>query len=175
MASSPHFSNAELTCKGTDCNLEEPLLPLRGCGKNLCTPELVDALEAYRVKAVAYWVGKSDRPFPGMRIHDAYRCEKHNGRTTGAVADSQHSDGRAADFSIEGFTAADLQAIAMSMPPVPGKQNPEIRGIGRDDFRNYLHVDVRQQTHLSLWCYGANGKWGAYYAPGAQPTGPISV
>lgn len=154
-ATGPHFSDAELRCKGTNCAAGGQ----RGCGVNGCTQGLVDALELFREKLLTLWIGKTGRPsgeFPGVRVNDAFRCLRHNFGTTGAAKDSQHPNGRAADVSVDGLTAAEMETAARTIP--------EIRGIGRDDARNFVHVDVRPQLTLSQWCYSGS-KWCAYYPP----------
>lgn len=127
--SSEHFSDKELAC--------------RHCGVNRCTPELVQALEAFRARA-----GKP------VRVNDAYRCPDHNRQVGGAKA-SQHLLGLAADISVEGMTAAELEAVA--------RRIPEIRGIGRGDHQHYLHIDVREKP--TCWCYDQHGKETAYFPP----------
>ena len=159
-ATGPHFSDAELQCKGTDCAPGGKT----GCHVNGCSQKLVDALEDYRAKIATAWAAKFHKPeseFPGVRVSNAFRCLKHNAGTTGAAADSQHPNGRAADLSVEGMTAAELEVIAHLVP--------EIHGIGRDDKRNFIHVDVRAALPIARWCYYTDEKgktrWGAYYAP----------
>lgn len=173
-AASEHFSDRELACKGTDCNLNPPLDPVRGCGENHCTETLVDGLELFRAKAFDLWTAKNvpaDYPagqraramvtFPGVVVHDAYRCVRHNAGTTGAVSDSQHPNGRAADVSVEGLTAAELEECALAVPAF------REGGIGRDDVRNMIHVDHRPT--MARWCYykqsDGSVKWGPYAPP----------
>lgn len=154
----PHFSEAELRCRGKDCAFGGG----HGCGVNGSTQGLVDALEAIRAKAVIAWCAKFQKPeseFPGMRIHDAFRCLRHNIKTTGAAKDSQHPNGRAADYSVDGLTAAELEAITRTVP--------EVHGIGRDDARNFVHADVRPGLTLATWCYD-DGKWCRYFPPPQQ-------
>lgn len=154
-ATGPHFSEAELRCRGTNCAPGGQ----HGCGTNGCTQGLVDALELFRAKALTAWCAKTGKPeseFPGVRVLSAYRCTRHNFGTTGAAKDSQHPNGRAADVSVNGLTAAEMEAIARTVP--------EIRGIGRDDARGFIHADVRPQLTLSQWCYNGS-KWCAYYPP----------
>lgn len=164
-ATSEHFTDAELRCPGTNCGPDK-----KGCHQNNCTPILVNGLELLRAKAGQLWMEKHGAAkaydFPGVRIHDAYRCVFHNAGTTGAAQDSQHPNGRAADLSVEGLTAAELEAIA--------DQIPSFKGIGRDDIRNMLHVDVRPASFVARWCYYRNEqtggiKWGPYYHPGEAP------
>ena len=167
--SSAHFSDQELRCKGKDCNLIPPLEPVRGCGENHCTQTLVDGAELFRAQALALWYAKYGPivDFPGVTVHDAYRCVKHNAATSGAVSDSQHSNGRAADLSVEGLTAAELEQCALAVPVFAEG------GIGRDDIRNMIHVDHR--PGVARWCYykqpDGSVKWGPYTAPDkAAPT-----
>lgn len=174
-ATSLHFTEAELRCKGTDCNVVPPLQPLRGCGQNLCSQTLVDGLEKFRAKCLTRWLtknpGRFASAFPGVAVIDASRCLKHNVGTTGAAADSQHPNGRAADVRVPGLTAAELEAIAETIPV--------FKGIGRDDLRDMIHLDVRPTVVVARWCYHrVAGKivWGAWYpAPAEMPGQPISV
>lgn len=171
-ATSPHFTEAELRCKGTDCNQVAPLLPQRGCGQNLCTQSLVDGLEKFRAKCCTLWLrknpGRFASAFPGVDVIDASRCLKHNMGTTGAAADSQHPNGRAADLRVSGLTAADLESVAETIPV--------FKGIGRDDIRDMIHLDVRPSVRVARWCYhriAATGKivWGDYYPPPRETPG----
>jgi hypothetical protein len=49
-----------------------------------------------------------------------------------------------------------LLAIARSVPA--------IHGIGRDDYKGFLHVDVRDKK--TQWCYGPDGQQCKYYPAG---------
>lgn len=146
---SKHFTAAELQC--------------HHCGLNECTQGLVDALESFRLYADNEWklmqiVDKTipdSSAFPGVRIHDAYRCPAHNASTPNSAKNSQHVQGLAADISVKGMTASDLEAIA--------RRIPAIKGIGRADIQNYLHIDVRETP--AEWCYTANGASCKYYYP----------
>lgn len=134
-ATSEHFSKAELAC--------------HHCGVNRCTPELVGALEALRA-AISSDRG-ADTP---IRVHDAYRCDAHNGQLPDAAKHSQHVVGNAADISVEGMTAAELYDHATTIEA--------IHGFGRDDHHGYLHVDVRQ--YPARWCYNQAGVPMPWYA-----------
>ncbi len=127
---SEHFSNDELKCK---C----------GCGKNECTSELVQALEAFRTAVGA-----------PVTIDSAYRCPEHN-KAVGGAENSQHVLGNAADVRVSGKSAADLEEIARTIP--------SIKGIGRSTPpMTYLHMDVREAP--AQWTYDAVGKTAPYYA-----------
>ncbi len=161
---SAHFSERELQCHGTNCG------PLgTGCKQNKCTVMLVSSLETFRDRALMKWLwknpGKTSIDFPGVRVIDAYRCVQHNAATSGAAAGSMHPDGKAADLSVDGLTAAELEDIAGTVPA--------FKGIGRDDIRNMIHVDVRYGQTVARWCYYRNEKgviaWGAWHAPSVGP------
>ena len=118
------------------------------CGVNGCQQRLVDALEVFRTAV--------DKP---VRVNSAYRCPAHNA-AVGGVIDSEHVLGLAADIRVDGMSAAELEAVA--------RRILAIRGIGRADDQNYLHVDVRPALTLARWCYSPNGKWCSYYPPLAE-------
>ena len=144
-ASSPHFSDDELRCRGTNCSANGT----RPCGVNGCQQGLVDALEAFRAL-----VGKP------VVIDSAYRCEKHNAQAGGA-GKSEHVEGLAADVRVNGMTAAQLESVARGIPA--------IRGIGRADHQRYVHIDVRPTPTLAQWCYSPDGRWCSYYPPDSMP------
>ena len=113
------------------------------CGINRCTQALVDVLEAFRAR-----VGKP------VIVSSAYRCAPYNAQVGGA-GKSQHVEGLAADIRVAGMTAVQLEAIALRIAA--------IRGIGRADFGQYIHIDLRPAPTLARWCYGSDGKWCSYY------------
>lgn len=128
---SEHFKDAELACKH--------------CGVNLCTQQLLDALEQFRAL-----VGKP------VMVDDAYRCKVHN-KAIGGVSDSQHVDGTAADIRVEGLSGGQLEKLASSCD--------KITAIGRSDNPPYIHVDVRPVTvGRVLWAY-KDGTWCHYFPP----------
>lgn len=130
-----HFSVDELKCK---C----------GCGENECEPQLYEMLEEFRA-AVSKEAGV-DTP---IIVTSGYRCSKHNKKVGGAYS-SQHVLGRAADVRVEGKSAAWLEKVAATVP--------SIKGMGRDDHNNFIHLDVRK-TMQAKWCYNASGSWTQYY------------
>ena len=127
----------------TGPNFSEAEMACHHCGVNKCTQALVDALEAFRALA--------GRP---VIVNSAYRCAKYNAQVGGA-AKSQHVAGLAADIRIAGMTAVQLEALAQRIAA--------IRGIGRSDQGQYIHIDVRRSPALARWCYGTDGKWCRYY------------
>lgn len=147
-STSQHFSSLELRCKGKTCGQYK-----NGCQENRSTPELTKALELIRL---AVNNGDLNGTIP-VEILDATRCEIHNAQVSGAVSDSQHTLGTAADIKVKGKSAAELEAIARRHPDL-------IRGIGRNGDHDWIHVDVRVSNHLALWCY-RDGKWCEYFPP----------
>jgi uncharacterized protein YcbK (DUF882 family) len=143
-ATSEHFSKRDLAC--------------HHCGVNRCTPELVGALEALR--AIVSTARGEDTP---IIVDDAYRCQVHNSELPQAAKHSQHVLGTAADIRVKGMTAAELYRHATEVPA--------IRGFGRDDQHQYLHVDVREAEAPSRWCYNKAGAPTAWY----EPPAPIAV
>jgi hypothetical protein len=136
---SSHFGTEELRCHGEGCG--QP-----GCPLNLCTQKLVDVLEEFRAK-----VGKP------VIVDSAYRCAFHNENIAVAAQHSQHVLGNAADIRVDGMSAAQLEEIALTIQ--------EINGLGRDDFENYIHIDVRDSPRAT-WCYNAAGSVIPYYVAG---------
>ena len=118
------------------------------CGVNRCSQALVDALEMFRALA-----GKP------VIVNSAYRCAQYNSQVGGA-AKSQHVEGLAADIRVMGMTAVQLEALALRIVT--------IRGIGRADHGQYIHIDLRPAPTLARWCYGSDGKWCSYYPPLAE-------
>ena len=129
----------------TGPHFSEIELACHHCGINECKQSLVDVLEAFRAI-----VGKP------VIVSSAYRCPQHNAEAGGAGR-SEHVEGLAADIRVEGMTATRLEALARKIPA--------IRGIGRNDHQEYIHVDVRPTLTLARWCYAPDGKWRSYYAP----------
>lgn len=127
----------------TSFNFKDSELACKHCGVNGCHPILVDALENFRTL-----VGKP------VIVDSAYRCPEHNAAIGGAPK-SEHAEGLAADIRVDGMTAAQMETIARKIPA--------IKGIGRDDHKRYIHVDVRE--HPAFWCYSEEGKWCTYYLP----------
>lgn len=127
-------------------------LACKHCNLNNCKQILVDALEAFRTVAGP------------TTINDAYRCPIHN-REVNGMPNSQHVLGLAADISAAGLTPAAMEVIARSIPA--------IRGIGRADHQNYLHIDCRMTP--AEWCYNEQGKEIPYYAErSSQSETPIT-
>lgn len=116
-----------------------------GCRANECVPELLAALEAFRAAVGAPVI-----------VNSGYRCPAHNAAVGGAKA-SQHVLGRAADVRVKGRTPAELEAVARAIPA--------IRGIGRDDHKGFVHLDVRETPNLAAWCYSKDGGQCPYYPP----------
>ena len=133
--SSQHFSADEMKCQ---C----------GCDANECEPGLYAALETLRAAVSAAL--KKDT---AVHVTCGYRCPAHN-KAVGGAYTSQHVLGRAADVYVSGQTPGWLEKIARSVP--------EIKGIGRNDHKLFLHVDVRK-TPAAQWCYGASGETVKYY------------
>lgn len=139
-ATSDHFQEWELAC--------------HHCGLNFATPALVDALEALRALLPRYKDSNKER---ALRIIDGCRCPAWNEKTPNAASHSQHMLGTAADVWAAGMTAAELYALAVKVPAFANG------GIGRNDPKKSLHVDIRDQP--ARWCYAATGATLKWYEP----------
>lgn len=102
-----------------------------GCGDIGINPRLIAALQRLRDA-----LGKP------VHVLSACRCPKHN-RAIGGATYSQHLLGTAADICVHGMSARELYEHAHAIP--------EFTGIGVDDARGFVHVDVRDEP--ARWCY----------------------
>lgn len=112
-----------------------------GCGADKLHPDLAIALDEIREELGC-----------AVQITSGVRCKKHN-KAVGGASGSQHQPdangfGRAADIWAAKKTPREIEAVA--------RKNPRIKGIGRDDERSFLHIDVRTGK-ATKWCY-RNGK-----------------
>jgi uncharacterized protein YcbK (DUF882 family) len=85
----PHFTEAEMRCKGT--------------GRCLMDPAFMDCLEALR-QAFA-------KP---MTIASGYRAPEYNARVSGTGLDGPHTTGRAVDVAVAGADALRLVGLAVA-------------------------------------------------------------
>lgn len=98
--------------------------------------ELCAVLEALRARL-------GGRP---IRIISGYRSPAHNAAVGGAKA-SQHMQGRAADFEVEGLAPSDAHAALLELLHAGAV---EFGGIGL--YPAWVHVDVRPTSgHLAQW------------------------
>lgn len=102
-----------------------------GCGFDAVDPHLVAALEDLR-RAVRVPV----------HVLSGCRCIAHN-RAVGGARDSAHLSGIATDITVPGVPIRQVCRQAMRIP--------EFRGIGLDEQRGVLHVDVRETA--AKWVY----------------------
>lgn len=137
-STSQHFGDHELAC--------------HHCGVNGCTAELVGALE--QLRSYLSQARGVDTP---ILVDDAYRCAVKNASLANAARGSQHVLGNAADIRVNGLSAIDLYRYVVKIP--------DFRGIGRDDHKQYVHVDVREEP--ARWCYSESGGTIAWTEPPA--------
>lgn len=128
-----HFNITEFHCKGTSCN----------CKETLHDPALSAHLQQIREH-----FGKP------LHITSGYRCAKHNA-SVGGTANSRHTKGQAADFTISGVESAEIARFAESIG---------ILGIGLYD--NFVHIDTREKK--SFW-YGHEQACRETFGGGATP------
>ena len=113
-------------------------LACKCCGVCRVTPELLAALEALRAKA-------------GPLIPTSgYRCPKHN-KAVGGSQHSRHMRGMAADVHPVRVTPMALALLAFS--------TPGIRGVGLDEERGFVHVDVRHVPARWKYAGGREVLW----------------
>jgi len=79
-------------------------------------------------------------------INAGYRCVKRNNEVGGAP-DSNHLYGRAADIRISGVSVNEIAEYAAIIG---------VRGIGRDSYKNYVHIDTRDTKYH--YYYDSAGK-----------------
>lgn len=80
-----------------------------------------------------------DKP---IRITSGYRCTAHNA-AVGGVSDSQHTQGLAADVTVQGMTPDQIAAAAARVAAF--RQG----GIGVYPEQGFTHLDVR--GHMARW------------------------
>ena len=123
MKLSLNFSRSEFRCKG--CTPDK-LCP-RG-GLDTVDAALPAALEAVRER------------FGGLPItvHSGHRCEEYNSKVGGA-AGSQHLQGRACDFTVQGVDPRVVAAFVKSKIP----------SVSVGDYPGFTHIDTR--TKPAFW------------------------
>lgn len=162
-ATSEHFSAAELRCKR--CWADDQV------ENNGALPELVTVLELFRAKV------QERCPGAVLIVNSGYRCDKHNPLTS-AGGKGPHVEGKAADVwaKLPGkpgpcLTAWEMYQLALEIPA--------IRGIGRDDFKCYVHLDTGASGRkfpqaLNKWAYNEAGKDVRWFDPPA-PGSTVAV
>ena len=124
---SPHFSLSEF-------GLPEAKAARHGCEPAEYPPEWVEARLAPLVRALEVIRAEFGKP---IRIISAYRPLPYN-RALGSEDTSQHVQGRAADFQIDGVDPGVIYRRVLELHQLG---RIEIGGIGvYDDFN---HIDVR--------------------------------
>jgi len=103
----------------------------RCCGLDITDPRLVAALEDLRRGVRA-----------PIHVLSGCRCLEHN-RAVGGAKDSQHLLGTAADITVPGVPIRSVCQQAMKIPA--------FAGLGLDEQRCMLHVDVRESP--ARWVY----------------------
>ena len=123
MKLSPNFSRAEFRCKG--CTPDKPCP--RG-GLDTVDAALPAALEVVRER------------FGGLpvAIHSGHRCEEYNSKVGGA-AGSQHLQGRACDFTVQGVDPRVVADFVKSKLP----------SVSVGDYPGFTHIDTR--TKPAFW------------------------
>jgi uncharacterized protein YcbK (DUF882 family) len=131
----------------------EAELACHHCGVNGVVQELLDALEYFRAL-----LGQP------VIVNDAYRCPVHNAAVGGAPH-SYHAEGRAADIRVTNMTARELYKFAVCVA--------QFTGIGVDDHKQYIHVDVRGRFFHAKWCYDKDGQVERFYLTPATAVSSI--
>lgn len=95
------------------------------CGQVRVDPQLIKALQQLR--------NRVKRP---IIVTSGYRCPPHN-HHVGGTQKSRHLKGQAADIYARGLTVRQLFQHAINIPAFRDG------GLGLDETRAYLHVDLR--------------------------------
>jgi len=111
---SEHFSYNDFVCRCESC---------KGKGEYKIHLGLVGGLELL--------ISFVKKP---IRIITGFRCEESSEKTIGSKK-SYHTQGKAANISVEGISLPQLFKAA--------EQIPEFRGIGFYPNENFIHVDTR--------------------------------
>lgn len=77
-----------------------------------------------------------------VRINSAYRCKEHN-KAIGGSSRSQHILGKAADITIDGFTADEVYDTVQNLRRNPSLKGVIFQGLGR--YNTFTHLDIRQK------------------------------
>ena len=83
-----------------------------------------------------------------VRINSAYRCKEHN-KAVGGSSRSQHILGKAADITIDGFTADEVYDTIQNLRRNPMLKGVIFQGLGR--YNTFTHVDIRD--NYTTWDY----------------------
>lgn len=124
---SPHFHQNEFRCRC--CGK----LPPKGMAK-----ELITKLEFLR-GLIGEHVGK-ETP---IRLTCGYRCNKHNAELPGAVKNSYHTKGYAADV-------AQVPGVPLDVM-VKLAQNAGFKRVGKYPEDLFIHVDVGEKPSPAQW------------------------
>ena len=151
---SAHFADEELCCPH--------------CLINGMQQSALDLAEDVRAKAEDNYGQGRVR----LTVNSAYRCPEHN-VAVGGAKHSQHVLGLALDLKME--IAQDFGGKGKrKWVPVPvgvfegiARRSKLLGGIGRDDERQFVHIDARPRTTAipAQWAY-KSGKEVPYYAAG---------
>jgi zinc D-Ala-D-Ala carboxypeptidase len=83
-----------------------------------------------------------DKP---IRIVSGYRTAAYN-RAIGGARRSQHVEGRAVDFTVQGVTPARVHSAVLALYQAGAIG---IGGLGR--YPTFTHIDVRSGSRLARW------------------------
>lgn len=73
-----------------------------------------------------------------MKINSGYRSPSYNATIKGAVKDSQHTLGKAADFAIPGMRPIEVGSIVLNLI-----SQGKIKQGGVGIYRSWVHYDIR--------------------------------
>lgn len=126
--------------KGSDVKLSENFRACEfDCSCARCKQTKIDGDLVDYLQQIRDHFGK---PIGGSRL-TAYRCPDHNAEVANASKTSRHTQGTAADISIEGVEPAEIAKFAESIG---------VKGIGlydTDKDGHFVHIDTR--TTKSFW------------------------
>lgn len=126
----PYFKLDEFKCKCGKCSIPP----------NVPNDELIDVLCEIR-----------EHYGQPVRINSGYRCKDHNSKIGGA-ANSQHTVGSAADFTVDGIKTIDVYNFVIEK--YDSKPYGIARRLSKDEYKGFVHIDTTKSRRR--WVYNGS-------------------